>query len=130
MTNFAWEDCYDPMANVLADVAYRTMRGKKGWDENITFSIIDYLCRCRKFWECPEGVARENVWYRIEDEIEEKGFTRPVPLWACDRHSRTGWELFKAENRPFDDRFSGTREGRAKMIEAYQKHGRLDPDDY
>jgi replication-associated recombination protein RarA len=123
MTNFAWEDCLDPMANVLADVAYRTLRAKKRWDENISFTIIDYLCRCRKFWECEDGVAREEAWYKIEDEIEQKGFTREIPSWALDRHSFTAWQT-----RKFDDRFSGTREGRAKMIKAYQEHGKLETD--
>lgn len=126
--NFAWEDCYDPMACLLADQAYRTLRGKKRWDENVTFTIIDYLCRCRKFWECPEGVTREDAWYQVDREIKERGFTRDVPDWALDQHTYTGWQRHN-QGIPFPDRFSGTEAGRRKMIKAYQEYGRLDPDD-
>jgi len=123
LTNFAWEDCLDDMAIVVADVGYRTLLATKGRNENVPFYVVERLCRATKFWETEEGRTRERLWWKVEDEIKEKGFTRPIPSWALDRHSWSAWKTKK-----FDERFSGTREGRLNMVAMYEQDGRLDPD--
>ena len=122
LTNFAWEDTVDPMAVLVADVGYRTLLATKGRNENVLFWLVECMCRATKFWETEEGRTRERLWWKVEDEIQEKGFTRPIPSWALDRHSWSGWKT-----RKFDERFSGNREGRLAMCAMQERLGRLDP---
>ena len=123
LTNFAWEDTVDPMAVLVADIGYRTLLATKGRNENVLFWLVDYMCRATKFWETEEGRIRERLWWKLEDEIKEKGFTREIPPYALDRHSFTAWQT-----RKFDERFSGNREGRLAMCAMQERLGKLDPD--
>ena len=125
LINFAYEDCYEDSAIMISDACWRSMmiQKQRGMTGNTPFWWIDRLCRAKKFWECEEGRKREKIWWRVEDEIRLKGFTRPIPSWALDRHSFTAWKT-----KEFDERFSGNRWGRLNMCAAFERDGKLDPE--
>jgi len=129
LINFAYEDCYEDAAIMVSDACWRSMMAQKqqGLTGNTPFWWIDRLCRAMKFWECEEGRARERAWWKVADEIKGKGCKRPIPPYALDRHSHSGWKLAKEGGR-FDERFSGNRWGRLNMCAAFERDGKLDPE--
>jgi len=130
LITFAYEDCYEDAVIMVSDACWRSMMAQKqrGMSGNTPFWWIERLCRARKFWECEEGRERERIWWKVVDEIKNKGATRPIPPYACDGHSYTGWKM-KREGKEFDERFSGTRWGRVNMCAMAERDGgKLDPD--
>jgi len=128
LINFAYEDCYDDHAIMISDACWRSMMAQKqkGLEGNTPFWWVERLCRATKFWETEEGREREKIWWKVYDEIKKKGAVRPIPPYACDRHSHTGWKQKNAGGN-FDERFSGNRWGRVNMCAMYERDGCLDP---
>jgi len=127
LIRFTWEDCYGMEIICYSGEAWRAWMATKGKDENIIYSWLEKLTRAEKFWESDAGRYRERVWWEVEDRIEKNGFTLEIPPYALDRHSTTGWRI-QREGGSFDERFSGTREGRLNMCAAFERDGKLDPE--
>jgi len=129
MIRFCYEDCWGAEALLVSDACWRSMmiQKQKGMRGNTPYFWIRHLTFSPKFWEIEEGRKAERAWWAIEDEVKARGFTREVPRFALDSHSRTGWEVKKETGRFPDCRFGGTRYGRLSMCDMYARLGRLDP---
>jgi len=91
------------------------------------FQLVAHLVAAPKWWETENGRALEEAWSKAIGDLKDPGRRRPVPSYALDRHTRRGWEVFRATGR-WDDRFSGDDRGRQKTLHLYERDGRLSPD--
>ncbi|MEW6613911.1 MAG: hypothetical protein AB1401_00345 [Thermodesulfobacteriota bacterium] len=119
---FTYEDCFGVEAAIYSNAAWQALNFTKD-SENILFAWVERLCKLTKFWEVEDGQEREWAWHRGRKDIES-GKYRPIPSYAKDRHSKSGWDEVKAGGS-FDERFSGTLSGRINMIKQFKLNGCL-----
>ena len=124
---FAFEDAWgaEPAMYVAAAIecagATRSKWSPEG-DGNIPLVLVEYMCRCKKFWEVEEGRRREAMYGKTREEFKD-GEPREIPSYALDIHTREG----RRRGEDADCRFSGNYAGRAHMIRMFNALGKLDP---
>lgn len=130
---FSAEDAFDPQALQIGG-AIAAASAANMLDSNWLWQGTYWMCKARKFWECPEGRDEyERTSHKVMDELAEGKRTecsekkRPIPSYALDTHTRRGKAM--ARSGRMDDRFSGTIEGRKKMMANFERNGKLDVDD-
>jgi hypothetical protein len=119
----AAEDVDDPQI-VLRAFAVVTMAGKVPETDHLVY-LTAAMCSARKWWETADGREVDRLWSKAIGDLKRQ--PREVPTYALDRHTRRGWDRFRA-GLGFDDRFSGTEIGRAKTTYLYTRDGSLSPD--
>ena len=122
---FSFEDGFGERVQVHSTAcwyAYQAVR-----DNNVWFAWVERLCKAKKFWETPEGEAREEAYDKADKSLKA-GERRPIPEYAKDCHCKAGYQM-KAEKGYMDNRFSGDEYGRWHMIRMHKKLGKLDPYD-
>ena len=125
---FAFEDAYGPepamfVAAAIACANATRSKWRPEGDGNIPLVLVEYMCRCPKFWEVEEGRQREVLFKKTREEFHNDP-PREIPPYALDKHTKAG----RALGERGDNRFSGHYEGRAMMIRMFEALGKLDPD--
>lgn len=121
----AAEDIYDE-AVVLRAFAVYQMAGKVDETDHIFF-LVARMARAPKWWEEPLGVEVDYLWSKAVGDLKKR--PKEIPPFALDLHTAKG-AIAKKHGRAYDDRFSGTDEGRQKTKYLWDRDGRLDPDAY
>ena len=124
---FAYEDAFGPGPAIYANAAFEALKITKG-DENINFSLTEYMCRAPKFWENEAGGEREWSYLRTRKEIKNGNKYRQIPEYAKDGHCRAGFKM-REEKGYYDNRFSGDTYGRVQMMKMFKRLKKLDPND-
>lgn len=127
----AAEDINDQAVTMRAFAVYQ-MINVVGETDQLYF-LTYQMCKAEKWWETEEGREVCRLWAKAEGDVNrnvgamERGGmpTRPIPEYAKDRHTRTGWENFRRRGW-WDDRFSGTFLGRFKTQYLFKRDGKID----
>jgi replication-associated recombination protein RarA len=121
----ASEDIFNE-AVVLRAFAVYQMAGKVEETDHIFF-LVARMARSTKWWEEPLGVEVDYLWAKATGDLKKR--PKEIPPFALDLHTAKG-AIAKKHGRAYDDRYSGTDAGRQKTKWLWDKHGRLDSDDY
>ena len=124
---FAFEDAYGPepamfVAAAIACANATRSKWRPEGDGNIPLVLVEYMCRCPKFWEVEEGRQREALFKKTREEFKNSP-PREIPSYALDVHTKAGRRM----RDEADCRFSGNFAGRAHMIRMFKALGKLDP---
>jgi hypothetical protein len=119
---FAGEDAWGPEALEIASHLVNT-HGWEGNDWNLVEQACVHLTKCKKWWECADGVAWKKAEMKNEQLIK-LGKLKPIPRYAMDSHCKSGWAL-RDQGEPMENRMSGDGNGIAKRIDSFERHGKF-----